>query len=124
MISDMRSAHLGPTQLVIREPQPIDVPEDVYYQISMGADIGHLPQDSLVTVTGAPESRVPAQKAYVSPGDFVVVAGKDDKILPIVLGVLVELIQHNGDDHGLPLGSRDLQFFHVVTLWCFTLNIS
>ena len=104
MVSDLRSAHLGPTQLVMREPDPIDIPEDIYYQISQGADIGHLPQDSLVTVTGLPEDREKAKKAYVSPGDYVIVLGKDEKVLPIVLGVLVEFMNYNGEDHGVLFG--------------------
>ena len=89
---------------MVREPDQIDIPEDIYYQISQGADIGHLPQDSLVIVTGLPETREKAQKAYVSPGDYVIVAGKDDKTLPIVLGVLVEFLNYNGEEHGLSLG--------------------
>ena len=105
-MSDLRSAHLGPCQLVAQEPGSIQIPEDIYYTVSMGADIGHLPQDSLVTVTGAPENREPAQKAFVSPGDFCVVAGKDR--LPIVLGVLMELVHCDGEEQGLFFGGTNL----------------
>ena len=94
MISDLRSAHLGPCQLVAREPDLLEIPNDIYYSISMGADIGHLPQDSLVTMTGLDESRAPARKAFIGPGDFCVVAGKD-QTLPIVL---------DGEEHGLFFG--------------------
>ena len=103
MISDLRSAHLGPCQLVAREPDPLEIPNDIYYSISMGADIGHLPQDSLVTMTGLDESRAPARKAFIGPGDFCVVAGKD-QTLPIVLGVLMELVNYDGEEQGLFFG--------------------
>ena len=99
MLADLKCAHLGPCQLVSRDAESMAIPEDIYYSISMGADIGHLPQDSLVTVTGLPQNREPAQKFYIQPGDFCVVAGKDR--LPIVLGVLMELVQYNGEEHGL-----------------------
>ena len=107
MISDLRSAHLGPCQLVSREPDPIEIPQDIYYQISMGADIGHLPQDSLLTISGVSEYNAPAQKAYISPGDFCCVAGKDPR-LPIVLGVLMELVNANGEEQGLSFGRQYL----------------
>ena len=102
MLADLKCAHLGPCQLVSRDAESIAIPEDIYYSISMGADIGHLPQDSLVSVTGLPENREPAKKAYIQPGNFCVVAGKDR--LPIVLGVLMELVQYNGEEQGLCLG--------------------
>lgn len=88
MISDLRSAHLGPCQLVAREPDPLEIPNDIYYSISMGADI---------------ESRAPARKAFIGPGDFCVVAGKD-QTLPIVLGVLMELVNYDGEEQGLFFG--------------------
>eukprot|EP00435_Cladocopium_sp_Y103_P015390 s434_g3.t1 len=89
MVADLRCAHLGPCQIVTRIAEPLAIPEDIYYSISMGADIGHLPQNSLLSISGLPEGHEPARKAYVSPGDFVIIPGKPDR-LPIVLGVLVE----------------------------------
>ena len=103
MLSDMRSAHLGPSQQVV----PCDhagpvIPEDVYYAISMGADIGQMPQDSLMTVTGTGETAVRPQKTYMQPGDFCIVAGKDR--LPIMLGVMMGSVQHEGEENGLCFG--------------------
>lgn len=104
MISDMKSAHLGPCQLVCREQDEMQIPEDIYYAVSAGADIGNMPQNSLMTVTGVEAANTPARKAFMQPGDFCVVAGKDR--LPIVLGVLMGFIQQNDEEHGLRFGCR------------------
>lgn len=103
MISDMLGAHLGPCQIVARDEDPLQIPDDIYYQISMGADIGHMPQENLMTVAGLPDHvAAKTHKAFMSPGDFCIVAGKDR--LPIVLGVMVGMISVNGEDQGLLLG--------------------
>ena len=116
-MADLRCAHLGPCQLVSRVESSLVIPEDVYYTIFMGSDIGHLPQDSLVNITGLPEQHEPAQKAYIQPGDFCVVAGKDR--LPIVLGVLMELVTYNGEEQGLFLGCRKCLAAAFVRLFHF-----
>ncbi len=100
MLSDMRNAHLGPCQLVAADTDAIQIPQDVYYTLAMGADIGHLPQDFLMTVTGANEAAKPSIKAHIGPGDFCVVSSKNAK-LPIVLGVFMESVQHDGEEFGL-----------------------
>ena len=102
MLSDLRNAHLGPCELVLQNQDEIQIPEDLYYQVSMGADSGNMPQDSLMTVTGLREEEQRAEKAFMSPGDFAIVLGKDR--LPIVLGVLMGLINSEGEDQGLLLG--------------------
>ena len=68
----------------------------------MGADIGHMPQDTLMTVQDLDEDAGSTQKAYMTPGDFCIVAGKDK--LPIVLGVLMGIVQANGAEQGLLFG--------------------
>ena len=55
-----------------------------------------------MTVTGLREEEQRAEKAFMSPGDFAIVLGKDR--LPIVLGVLMGLINSEGEDQGLLLG--------------------
>ena len=65
MISDMKSAHLGPCQLVCREQDEMQIPEDIYYAVSAGADIGNMPQNSLMTVTGVEAANTPARKAFM-----------------------------------------------------------
>lgn len=114
MISDMKGAHLGPCQLVSREPDEMQIPEDIYYSVAMGADIGSMPQNSLMTVTGVEAANTPAQKAFMQCGDFCVVAGKDR--LPVVLGVLMGFVQHDDEEHGLCPGCR--LFVYVACLVC------
>ena len=52
-----------------------------------------------MTIGGLRAEAEPTQKAFMSPGDCAVVLGKDR--LPIVLGVLMGLINSEGQDHGL-----------------------
>lgn len=99
MISDLLNAHLGPCQMVLQNQDEIQIPDDLFYQVSMGADIGNMPPESLMTIGGLRAEAEPTQKAFMSPGDFAVVLGKDR--LPIVLGVLMGLINSEGQDHGL-----------------------
>ena len=116
MIADMKAAHLGPRQIVAQDNDPIQIPNDIYYQISMGADIGHMPQDTLMTVQGLDEDAGSTQKAYMTPGDFCIVAGKDK--LPIVLGVLMGIVQANGAEQGLLFGCSWFVFFVFFGFLC------
>ena len=47
MISDLLNAHLGPCQMVLQNQDEIQIPDDLFYQVSMGADIGNMPPESL-----------------------------------------------------------------------------
>ena len=116
MIADMKAAHLGPRQTVAQDNDPIQIPNDIYYQISMGADVGHMPQDTLMTVQGLDEDAGSTQKAYMTPGDFCIVAGKDK--LPIVLGVLMGIVQANGAEQGLLFGCSWFVFFVFFGFLC------
>lgn len=115
MIADMRAAHLGPRQIVSQDQDALQIPNDVYYHISMGSDIGHMPQNSLMTISGLGEAAAPAQKAFMSPGDFCIVAGKDR--LPIVLGVLMSLLEVSGEENGVLLGSVTIHFECGCMCW-------
>ena len=86
MVDDLKNAHMGPCQIVKSEENLPQLPSDIYYTIAMGSDIGHLPQNTLMSITGAEENGVPAHKAFMSPGDFCIVAG-EGKALPLVLAV-------------------------------------
>ena len=100
MIDDLKNAHLGPCQIVKSEEHLPQIPNDIYYSISMGSDIGHLPQNSLMTIPGSEENGVRAHKAFMSPGDFCIVGG-ESKTLPLVLAVLMEFAEQDGKEYGL-----------------------
>lgn len=86
--------------MVAADTDALQIPQDIYYSLAQGADIGHLPQDSLITVTGANEAAKPSVKAHITREDFCIVSSKNAK-LPIVLGVFMESVQHDGEGFGL-----------------------
>ena len=100
MVDDLKNAHMGPCQIVKSEENLPQLPSDIYYTIAMGSDIGHLPQNTLMSIIGAEENGVPAHKAFMSPGDFCIVAG-EGKALPLALAVLMEFAEQDGKEYGL-----------------------
>ena len=70
---------------------PLDfgiIPDDVYYSVAMGSDIGHMPVQTLVDFEGLPQP--PPKSTIMCEGDYISVQGKKKSQLPIVLGVVVQ----------------------------------
>lgn len=111
MIADMRSAHLGPTQLVSCDGGGPQIPDDILYAIAPGADTGRMEPNTLTSVTGCGEARERVHKAFMQAGDWCVVCGKTDR-LPVVLGVMMGLVEANGEEQALLFGcSRVVSYF-------------
>ena len=67
------------------------IPEDQVYQVAPGVDVGAVPPEQLISITGSAEAQHSTRSEAVQFGDYVICKGVR-KELPIVLGCNLALL--------------------------------
>ena len=67
------------------------IPEEQVYQVAPGVDVGAIPPEQLISITGSAETQHSTRTEAVQLGDYVICKGVC-KELPIVLGCNLALL--------------------------------